>query len=290
MSKQVSELFKTEFESRVRHTFQRRGGKLLRTVRNKDPKGKEKVVMFVGGRGEAVERPARNQDIPFMNAGRSRVELLLKACFAGDPIDWEDLDSMELDDRQTIADQVAMALGRKVDDIIIDEMNGTTETAGAAAEPMSLRHILQGVEKARELHWDEEEGSWYGLLHPNHWSHLMTYKQFTSADYVSNENLPFLNKSNSRMFNGVIWTTHTALRTVSGEANQHRALLYFGPAIAAAGEPAPTDITWQGGQKQRWDIMGKVRAGCKRHEAEAVIAIPAATNIALREALHPAPA
>ena len=289
MSKSAPELFVTEYENRIRQTFQRKGAKLLRTIRNKDPKGKEKVVMFVAGQGEAVERPARHQDIPFMNASRTKVELMLKAYFAGDPVDWEDLESMELDDVQTIADSAAYALGRKVDDVCITEMNGTALKVGDATKPMSLAFALEAIELAREQHWDEEEGSWFCAIPPNFWSHLMTYEQFAKAEFVGNENLPFLNKGNSRRWMGVDWMIHTGLKDVTGDATAKRGLLYFGPAIAGAGEPAGSDITWHGGQKQRWEIMDKVRAGCKRHEAEAVIAIEAAIDVDLRNAEHPAP-
>lgn len=287
--KQASVQFVTKFENRNRQTFQRRGKRLIQTVTNKDPKGKEKIVLFVAGQGEAVERPATNQKIPYMNAGRSKVELILKAYFAGDPIQWEDLESMELNDIQTIADTVALALGRKSDDVIIEELNGTAKVAGDATKPFSYGMALEGIEEARELHWDEEEGAWFWLLHPNHWSHLMTYKEFANADYVGNENLPFLNKANSRNWMGINFMVHKGLKQVVGNANATRSLLYYGPAIAASGEPAPTDISWMGGQDQQWSIMGKGRFGAKRHEAEACLAVEAATNIALRNAEHEAP-
>lgn len=286
MSKQIDQLHKVEYENRVRHTFQRRGNKLLKTTSTRDPKGKSEVKIFVAGQGEAVERPSRHQPIPFMNAGRTRVTLPLKAYFAGDPLDWEDNESFELDDLQTIADQSAMALGRKVDDVIITELNGTTVKVGDGTEPFSLKMHLQITEQASNLNWDEEEGSIFHLVCPNAWAHMMTYKQFTSSDYISDENLPFLNRMNSRNFDGVYYIKHKGLK--SPAPGEMRSLCYFGPAIAAAGEAVGAAPEWRGGREQQWVVMDKVRTGCKRHEADAVIA--GHYKIAdVRNALHPDP-
>lgn len=285
--KSAPTLFVTEYEKRIEKKFQRHGGKLLPTCRNKDAKGKEKVKIFVGGTGEAVERPSRNADIPFMNSGRSSVELALKAYFAGDPVDWEDLEAMEIDDIQTIADTAAMAIGRKVDDVIINELdtNAGLVTEGNGSEACSVRMVMNAVEKALLAHWPEEDGQWYCLLGPNAWGHMMTYKQFADADYVG-DNLPWASNSKSgiREWNGIRFIRHTGLK--SPATNQENGLLYYGPVVAAAGAPAPSDISWMGGQKQRWEIMDKVRAGAKLSQNAGAIKLHYATNIAYQDVYH----
>lgn len=283
MSKQVSEHFKTEYETRVQHVFQR-GGKLLKTCRNKSPKGKVDIEMMVAGQGKATQRPAPQQEIPFMNAGRSKVKFTLEEWFAGDPVQWEDLESMEIDDRQTIADQAGKALAREVDDIIVKAVNDTTHVVGDGSTEFTYKMHRDVVQKAQELHWEEEPGSWYFLIGPNAWGHMMTYDQFIKADYIRDENLPLLNRQNTRMFEGITYIMHNGL--VSPATNRERGLLYFGPTIAAAGEPAGSDWQWQGGQKQWWEVMDKVRAGAKKHLDDSSIACDYATNIAFKNAAH----
>lgn len=288
MSKQAPVLFVTEYDARIERQFQRQGGKLLKTCRNKDPKGKDKVKIFVGGTGEAVQRPSRNADIPYMNSGRSSVELQLAAYFAGDPVDWEDLESMEIDDIQTIADTAALALGRKMDDIIINELtsNAGLVTEGNGSEACSVRMIMNAVEKAQLAHWPEEDGQWYCLLGPNAWGHMKTYKQFASAEYIGDENLPWSKnmRSSTREWDGVRYIRHTGLQ--SPASNQEYGLMYYGPIVAAAGQPTKSDISWLGGQKQMWSIMDKMRAGAKLSQTSGAIKLHYATNVAYQDVYH----
>lgn len=287
MSKQAPVLFVTEYESRIDRQFQRQGGKLLKTCRNKDPKGKDKVKIFVGGTGKAQKRPSRNADIPFMNSGRTSVELQLEASFAGDPVDWEDLESMEIDDIQTIADTAALALGREMDDQIINEV--TTNAAlseGDGAQACSVRMIMNATEKAVLANWPEEDGQWYCLLGPNAWGHLKTYKQFANADYIGDEDLPWSKKmrSSTRELDGIRYIRMNGLQ--SPAANQEYGLLYYGPNVAAAGRPGKTDIAWASGQKQRWEIMDKLRSGAKLVQTAGAIRLHYATNIAYQDVYH----
>lgn len=287
MSKQAPVLFVTEYEKRIEQKFQRHGGKLLRTCRNKDPKGKDKVKIFVGGTGEAVERPSRHGDIPYMNSGRTSVELALKAYFAGDPADWEDLESMEVDDIQAIADTSALAIGRKVDDVIIKEINDNAglTTEGDGTQACSVRMVMNAVEKCCLAHWPEEDGNWYCLLGPNAWGHMMTYKQFANADYVG-DRLPWAatSKAGIRDWQGITFIRHTGL--TSPASNQENGLLYYGPSVAAAGQPAKSDISWMGGQKQYWSVMDKVRTGAKLSQTAAAIKLHYATNVAYQDVYH----
>ena len=286
--KEAPELFVTEYEKRIETKFQRHGGKLLKTCRNKDPKGKNKVTIFVGGTGTATQRPARNAKIPYMNSGRSKVEMDLEAHFAGDPVDWEDLESMELDDIQTIADTAALALGRKMDDIIIDELttNAGLVTEGDGSQACSVRMIMNAVEKAQLAHWPEDAGSWYCLLGPNAWGHMKTYKQFANADYVNDEDLPWSKKmrTSTREWDGVRFILHTGLQ--SPAADQELGLMYYGSTLAAAGRTEKSDIAWMPGQDQHWAVMDKMRAGAKLAQAAGAIKLHYATNVAFQDVYH----
>lgn len=285
MSKQAPVLFVTEYEKRVNQKLQRIGNKLLKTASSKDPKNKDKIKIFVGGSGEAVERPSRNSDIPYMNSGRTAVELALTAYFAGDPVDWEDLESMEVDDIQTIADTAALAIGRKIDDVIISELNTNAGlvTEGDGSEACSVRMIMNAIEKAHLADWPEDDGNWYCLLGPNAWGHMMTYKQFANADYVG-DRLPFVNKASIREWNGVVFMRQRGL--ISPAGGEENGLLYYGPALAAAAGTAKPDINWMGGQKQLWSIMDKVRVGAKLSQTAAALKLHYATDVAYQDVYH----
>lgn len=274
MAKEAPELFVTEHETRMEQTFQREGSDLLRTCRSKDPSNKSQVKIYVAGSGEAKQRPSRGADIPYMNAGRTSVLLDIEASFAGDPVDWEDLESMEIDDIQAIADTSALAIGRKIDDVIISELDtGAANHVGDYSATMSPDLALQAKQKALSLHWPKRRGSWYCLLDSTSWNHMLTYDVFNNADYTGDT--PFANPSYVRDWDGIIWMHNEALLVPA--TDQVTNLMYYGPAVAAAGAVAPTAFDWLGGQQQQWSVMAKARHGAKLSQAAAAIQIRCST-------------
>jgi hypothetical protein len=256
MAKEAPVLFVTEHEKRIEHTFQRDGSQLLKTARSKDAKGKEKINIYVAGSGEAQQRPSRGGKIPYMNSGRTKVQLELEAYFAGDPVDWEDLESMEIDDVQAMADTAAMALGRKVDDVIISELTSrAANSVGDYSEAMSPKLAMTATKTALSLHWPKVKGKWFGLLDSESWNHMMEYKVFASSEYVGDA-LPFINTAYVRDWNGVVWMHQEGLNIP--DTDEVDCLLYYGPALAAAGAPTSPDISWLGGQDQMWSVMASI--------------------------------
>ncbi|MEP3072823.1 phage capsid protein [Maricaulis sp.] len=264
MSHQAPVLFTEKYEARVEHTFQRKKSKVFATVRNRTEGviGAESLTMYVAGKGRTTKRPSRHADIPPMNAGRSKIKLTTEDDFASDYIDDEDLDKMLADDRDVVADQGAFAIARALDDYVVEEINGTDQYVGDWSEGMSVDLALQATTNAALYEWPDDEGGWYGLLGPNAWNQMLTYKQFASGEYVGDA-LPYLNKAYVRSWNGVTWMRHTGL--VSPDTDQENGLLYYGPAIAAVGQRSGKPDIWWDGKKQAWLVTQRLRAGAKRH-------------------------
>jgi len=271
MTHQVSEHFKTEFDDGVRHVFQDRGSKLLPLIRNKRVNPGEAAKFFVAGSGTAGPKN-RHDDVPVMNADRSNVTVSLGTYYAGEWIDEEDLDAMAPDDRDTAQASAAMALGRKVDDIIIAALAGTTETAiGDYSNPMSVALAQQARERALTLEWPDQEGDWLFLGSPNSILHMETYKQYANAEWVGGDDLPFKTKQKMRWWNGMYWMSHNRLPLASTD-NQINYLIHLPTVLGAVGRDITTTISWEN-TKAAFFVNGRVRIGSGLHVTNGVIPI-----------------
>jgi hypothetical protein len=270
MSQQVSALFKTEFDEGVRHVFQDRGSKLLPLIRNKRVNPGEAAKFFVAGSGTAAPKN-RHDDVPVMNGDRSNVTVTLDTYYAGEWIDEEDLDAMAPDDRDTAQAAAAMALGRKVDDIIIAALADTTVSAvGDYSAPMSVALAQQARERALTLEWPDQEGDWLFLGSPNSILHMETYKQFSNAEWVGGDDLPFKSKMKMRWWNGMFWMPHNRL-PLSGD-DQKNYLIHLPTVLGAVGRDVTTTISWEN-IKGAWFVNGRVRIGAGLHVTNGVIPI-----------------
>lgn len=289
----VSNLFVDAFDARVEHTHQKRSARVFATLRNRTEgvANAETLTMRVAGKGTATQRPSRHADIPTMNASRSKVILTPEDWFAADYEDTEDLDKMNTDDRDIIADQSVMAIERKIDEVCIAEITGTDAevsagsvlTVGDYTEAMSPKIALEAIELAGNQEWDDE--NWYCALDPHSWNQMMTYKQFANADYVGSD-MPWMNRSYSRQWHGMTWFRETKLLTA--DAGDTKCLMYKGDAIAAvAARTGRPSFDWIG-EKQSWKITNRVRAGAKRHVDPCSIQLRVATDGAYLDVQHSA--
>ena len=195
-----------KYRSGVLHEYQQRGYRLRGTHAKEGRIQAKKAHFPIAGKGSA--KPLNiGSDLTPMNANRTDKVVDLVAYQAAEYIYAVDLERMSANEMDVAQRSAAMALGRKHDEIIIDEINTLAGslggTAGAAASAWDLAKALTACQKlqANDVPWD---GRVFAPLPSLAWNQMLTFQQFSSSDYVGPD-LPFTKVTDRKTWNGVHW-------------------------------------------------------------------------------------
>ncbi|MBV6633315.1 MAG: hypothetical protein KI792_09850 [Alphaproteobacteria bacterium] len=242
MATTIDQAFIRQFEREVHAAYQRMGSKLRPTVRSKNEvKGASTVFQKVG-KGVASTK-ARNGQVPVMDLVHDNETAYLEDYYAGDWIDKLDELKTNIDERQVIANAGAYALGRKTDELIIQELDKSTNFAGDDTTGLTLEKVLTAFEMLGEKDVPDD-GQRYAVIGWKQWTELLAIKEFASADYVGAEELPF-QVTQAKNWLGTMWIPHSGLTI--GTDDVRLCHWYHKTAIGhASGADVETDITWHG--------------------------------------------
>ena len=246
MSTSVDVAFVKQFEREVHEAYQRKGSKLRGTVRTKNGIVGSSTTFQKAGTGTAVTK-SRHGIIPPMNVLHENVECLLADYYAGDWVDKLDELKTNIDERGVIANAGAYALGRKTDDLIFDALDDATNQIAVGTSGMSVAKFLASIAEMadRDVAVDESDNMFF-IVGWKEWTQLMTEDEFSDADFVPREELPFQGKGMfAKMFAGVMTMPHSG---ITPDGSDHTTNLMYhrsavGHAIAA---DVSSDITWHG--------------------------------------------
>lgn len=276
MSGSIDTAFVKIYQTEVVEAYQRQGSKLRMSVRSKTGiKGASTVFQKVG-RGVAGAK-ARNGNVPVMNVAYSTVECFLQDHYAGDWIDRFDELKTNANELGVLANAGAYALGRKTDELIIAAMDaGTKEAVGTSAgqtdnDGLTRAKVLLAFEMlgAADV---PDDGDRYAVVGWKQWSELLTIPEFTNAQFVGDDALPWKG-GQAKKWLGATWIPHSGL-TKTGAI---RSCYFFHKSAvghAAAGDVI-TDVTWHGDRAAHFvnsmmsqgavlvDDEGVVRMRCK---------------------------
>lgn len=250
MSTSVSTAFVAEYEADVHHLFQRKGAKLLGTVRYRpDVVGSTDTFQKIGT-GAATTKSRHGQITP-MNVDHTTATVTLSDFYAGDWVDKLDESKIKHDERQALAKAGSMALGRKVDDQILASMDGTTQdvTLTYTSKATILNSALDLIETLRESNVDDEI---FVVVSPHMWSALMLVEQFGSSRYVTD--MPYQSGNTVKEWQGAKWFMHNGVpgrgtSATKGYAYAKSAVGYATGVNTNAyteGSNLSADITWHG--------------------------------------------
>jgi hypothetical protein len=241
MSTSIDQSFIKDYVADVHEAFQQRGSRLLATVRRKpNVKGSTTTFQKVG-KGTATTK-ARHGKVTPMNQDHTPVSCTLADFYAGDYVDKLDEAKTNIDERMTVANAGAWALGRKADNQILTVMDATT-TVVSGHVILTRNKLLETVENL-DSNDVPDDGNRWGLLTPRAWSAALTISEFANGDYVGDD-LPFRNRNLVREWLGVKWMKHTGLPGVAGATA--KCFAYHGSAIGyASGADITADIWWSG--------------------------------------------
>jgi hypothetical protein len=258
MSTSIDQSFVRQYERDVHDVFQRRGSKLLKTVRHKpNVIGKSTTFQKIGT-GTATTK-ARHGTITPMNQDHTPIEVTLSDFYAGDWVDKLDEAKVNIDERQAIARGGANALGRKIDNQIITALDATTQSAisWTVTSAAAIRNALIDMAQALYANDVEEGDENYGVLTTKAWAYAMTVEEFASSDYVSDQAYEAGAPNTGRRMKeylGIKWCVHTGLPGAG--TNAAKVFVFNKMAVGYASqnlsgdmespESVRADITWHG--------------------------------------------
>lgn len=244
MSTTIDQAFIKHFEREVHEAYQRQGSKLRNTVRTiNNINGAEAVFQKVGT-GTASTKSTHGM-VPVMNLDHSNVSVTLEDYYAGDWVDRLDELKINIDERQVIASAGANALGRKTDEMIINALGAADDHVIADGNVgLTLDKALTAFETFGENDVPDDGGR-FAVVGWKQWSELLQIDEFSNADYIGAEQLPFSSITQAKMWLGTVWIPHSGLPI---DGNDIRScFFYHKTAIGhASGSDVQTDITWHG--------------------------------------------
>ena len=261
MATSVDQSFVKQYEAEVKEAYQRQGSLLQNTVRRKGPVNGTSTTMQKIGTGTATTK-TRNGVIPPMNVDHTPVEVTLGDFYAGDWVDKLDEAAIMHDERRALVNAGAYALGRKTDELIIAAAGGASNASTQVnLSALTVQNCIDWVTQLGVRDVPVTDGEMFAIVSWQVWAKLLGFTQFSSADYVAPQDLPFGgNTFGARRWMGYIWMPHSGLTSAS---NVRQNLAYHRAALGwAFGVDVTTDITWHGDRAAHW-VNNMLKGGAK---------------------------
>lgn len=189
MSKFLSAVANTEFDSEVKQAYQG-SGKLRGTVTLRSGVVGDTYKFRSMGKGLAQQRAAPSSDVVPMDISHAQQTATLTNWYAPEYTDIFDAAEVNFDEQRELAQVIAAALGRREDQLIINAIDDTTGIAGTVSEDTggtnSGLNVAKEVQAKRYL--DSKgvpSGDRYLIHTAAQLEDLLGTTQATSADYNS---------------------------------------------------------------------------------------------------------
>ena len=268
MSVSISQAFIKQYEADVHIAYQRMGAKLRNTVRSKTSTTGAATVFQKAGTGTAATK-SRHGMVPVMNIEHTQVECGLEDYYAGDWLDKLDEIKTNVDERQTLVDAGAYALGRKTDEMILAAAAGATKSVGDYANGLTKNVLLAAFESLNAADVPDD-GQRFGIVGPHQWNELLNINEFSSSDYAGDA-FPWLKGTETRKWMGIVWMMHSGLPLAS--TDDRDCFLWHKTAIGhAIGSEVQSDITWHG-DRAAWFVNNMMSQGAVLIDGNGVVKI-----------------
>ncbi len=245
MATSIDQAFIKQFEREVHEAFQRQGSKLRNTVRTINNVGGSEAVFQKVGKGVASTKSTHGM-VPVMNLEHTSVTCTLQDYYAGDWVDRLDELKINIDERQVIANAGAYALGRKTDELVIDQLAtvGSGQQIADGNTGMTLTKIMSALGLLGNADVPDD-GQRFAIVGWKQWGQLLDIPEFASSDYVGPDALPFMAPTQTKFWLGTYWIPHSGLPI---DVNDIRSCFWYHKSAVghASGSDVITDITWHG--------------------------------------------
>jgi len=274
MSMTIDLAFVKQYERDVHEAYQRKGSKLMATVRRKpNVKGATTTFQKVGT-GVATTK-ARHGAITPMNLDHTPVECTLADFYAGDWVDRLDELKLAHDEKRVLVNAGAYALGRKTDELLIAQMDATANEQVHASTGLTKPKILAAMQTLGDADVFED-GRMYAIVPWAEWTQLLDISEFKSSDFAG-ENRPWLKGTEARTWLGTVWMPHSGLEALTAGAVS-KSFWYHEDALGwAFGANVQSDITWHGDRAAHF-VNNMLSGGACLIDGDGVVEIQASRS------------
>ncbi len=271
MATTIDQAFIKQFEREVHEAYQRQGSKLKNTVRSSNNVRGASTVFQKVGKGTASTKSTHGM-VPVMNLAHTNVECTLQDFYAGDWVDRLQELKTNIPERQVIANAGAYALGRKTDEMIIAALaTASTNVIGDSNTGLTKSKVLEAFETFGEKDIPDDSQR-YAVIGWKQWSDLLSIPEFSSADYVGAQNLPYASSlTQAKMWLGTLWIPHSGLPV---DGNDIRSCFFYHKTAVghASGSDVQSDITWHGDRAAHF-VNNMMSQGAALIDADGVVVI-----------------
>jgi len=228
MSMSISNSFIAQYVADVHEAYQQRGSKLRGTVRLKSGVQGATAVFQKNGKGAAGKK-TRHGNVPLMNASHSTVTATLEDWYGADYVDHLDELKGNTDERLVVANAGAYALGRKVDELIVNRLDQASNVVAQAGTGLTKGKVLEAFAllNSKDV---PDDGNRFAVVGAHQWNELLDISEFKSADFAGDK-YPWLKGTESRTWLGITWMFHTGLPMSDGT---RKCFLYHRSAVGLA--------------------------------------------------------
>ena len=282
MSVQITTAFVEQYKSNVFHLAQQKGSRLRDAVRTETVNGKAHYFERIGTTA-ALKRTSRHSDTPRVDTPHSRRRVTMEDYDWADLIDNEDKVRMLISPESEYAQAGAWAMGRAMDDAIIDAASGNAfggvagGTTVALPSGQKIAHGSAGLSvtkliEAKEIldanSVDPEEPR-YCVVTSKQLSDLLAITQITSADFNS---VKALVQGEIDTFMGFKFIRTERLDTNSSSNRLVLAFAQSGIGLAV-GQDVQTRISERADKNYATQVFLSMTIGATRIEDEKVVEI-----------------
>ncbi|MEA1938140.1 MAG: phage capsid protein [Pseudomonadota bacterium] len=283
MSDQVSATFVQNYHDTLQYLVQQKGSRLRTAVRVEGMTGQTGFFDQIGA-VEAVERIARHADSPLVHTPHARRRVAARDFEWGDLIDTQDKLKMLAEPGSSYVQSAAWALGRKMDDLIIQAAFGTAYTGqtgatsidfpaeqqvAAGAAGLTLAKLLSAKELLDAADADPDEPRFVACS-AKQISDLLSTTEVKSADYNT---VKALVQGQIDTFLGFKFIRTERLLTNSSSERRVMAWCQPGLLLAVNGD-IEARITERPDKAFALYAYAKMSAGAVRMEEDRVVEIP----------------
>lgn len=286
MSKNLSSVAMTQFDTEVKHAYQTLSATLAGTTTERKGVTGAEYKFRKMGKGVATQRTAPSADAVPMNVDHSLITCTLSDWDANEYTDIFNSAEVNFDEVKELGQTIAGAIGRRDDQLKIDAMEGGTYSTtpvqgtsggqvggavGGAATNMNVSKL-----RAAKKFLDDNEVPMEGrhiVCTPSQISSLLASTQVTSADYNS---VKALVQGDVNTFLGftfhVIGIRAEGGLTIDGD-NVRNCYAYHESAIGYAnGIDMTTSVDWVP-VKKSWLSAGNLKAGAVIRDIDGIVEI-----------------
>lgn len=233
-------VFRDRFTDEYKYDFERDGAKLLACVSSQGVVNGDLVYFDVVDPGDEAVEKGRDGRIPSSDLGLSQVSTQLQNHHKKYRID--DFDKFRANPNTVTAMQMRGrgAINRKIDQIIIDQLDTATNNMGSATILSTLAEISEWVETLSLNDVEIDSGQVCGVVTHRAWSQMLRIPEFKSADYTEVKVADRYYSVKAKNFLGVNWMMYNGL-TGRGTASA-KCYLFHKSAIGHMFDGLPSPI------------------------------------------------